>query len=136
MKAIRGRLSRLEKLLAIRRASDPSTERLLEDGGAWLCPRCGGAVREPETAEEVKSLHSWTVPELTQAYDDLAHRHAWLGWCAACSRLVPVGQHDPDWRRQFYSGQESEEFRCHYLWLHALRDAVPPSWQQVPPVNA
>ena len=37
-----------------------------------------------------------------QAYDDLAQRHAWLGWCAACSRLVPVGQHDPDWRRQFW----------------------------------
>jgi hypothetical protein len=136
MKALRGRLKRLEKRLAIRQVSDPPTESSLEGGGAWLCPRCGGAARPPETAEEVRSFRSWTVPELRQAHDDLVHRHAWLGWCAACSRLVPVGQHDPDWRRQFWTGEESEAFRWHYLWLHAFRDAEPPSWQQAPQVDA
>jgi hypothetical protein len=92
------------------------------------CRRCGGPVLEP-TEKEWRTLVDWQDEELEGAVVDLSQDARRLSWCAKCGRIVPSGQHDPDWQRQFYSRDSSPEFREHLSHGRFLRALVPcPYW--------
>jgi hypothetical protein len=87
------------------------------------CPRCGqSGLREP-TAEQLLPPDgpAWaTADEAAAAYAALCAGRAWLCWCSSCG-LVPAGQHDPDWPRQWGASDYSPGFGRHLRDLDLLR---------------
>ncbi len=85
------------------------------------CPLCAGTDIADPTDEQAASVDTWPYEEVNRTWDDLAHRAARLAWCPACEKLVPVGQQDPDWRRQFWDDCVGEALARNMAHLQFLR---------------
>jgi hypothetical protein len=72
--------------------------------------------------DQLQTLAGWSAQEARSAWLELCWHRAALCWCGHCRRLVTAGCHSSDWRRQFWSEDESPEFLRHVRDLGLLRD--------------